>query len=166
MWPQWKEHFAKFGAKRIDFSTSRKGGSRAGSSVTGAKCLLFFDGNEADNKENLEYRIGLDYIATKTLCLERMEVRMLEEQNFGYQVRDSDTGDYYGTKEGYPIFEFTPFNLAESKGTEKHRAGRILARAFKLKKHRQWGENKRRETTYSFSGTESHVITIQLKGSY
>ena len=92
---------------------------------------------------------------------------MLEEHNFGYQVKDSEDGDYYGTKEGYPILEFTPCNLKESKGAERSRAGLIIARVFKLKKHRQWCEkNGKRETTYSFSETRRNVFAIHMKGSY
>ena len=43
MCDMWKERFETFGAKRVEFKTSTKGGKNAGKSNTGAKCLLFFD---------------------------------------------------------------------------------------------------------------------------
>ena len=158
----------EFGASRVVFSTSRKGGSNAGRKVTGAKCLLYFEYKDGDESQNSNSRIGIDHIANKTLCSERMEVRMLEEQNFGYQAKDSSRGCYYGTKEGYPILEFNPNDLAESRGKEKHRAGLIITRVFGLKKHRQRAEENKRETTNSFLGAETDrvIFAIHMKGSY
>ena len=108
MWSHWKQRFMKAGARKIDFSTSRVGGSKSGKEVTRAKCLLFFEGDKPDKAEILRSQFGLEYIVNEILCTERMEVRMLQEENFGHQVKDSDNGCYYGTKEGYPILDLTP----------------------------------------------------------
>ena len=93
--------------------------------ITGAKALLFF---------NFKERTDLPWLVNKTICHERMEVSFLEEEDCAYQVKDPNNGDFYGTKVGNSILQFTPTGLAESRGREKHRPGLILSRVFKLKK--------------------------------
>ena len=146
--------------------TSRRGGSNAGKSITGAKCLMFFESNDPTAIDNLEREINLEKLVDKTLCTERTEVTLLDEEDFGYQVRDSITKEYYGTKTGYSILEFTPSGLAESKGRDKHRAGLVMSRVFRLKKHKQKRDDGcGRETTYSFQETVGVVFAAHLKGS-
>ena len=126
-----------YGANRVDFSTSRRGGSKDRKKVTGAKCLLFFEYKGTGERKNSGSKFTIDYIAGKMLCLERMEVKMLGSRNFDYQVKDQLKGCYYGTKEGNPILEFTPNGHGKSKGTEKHRPRLIISRALKLLKYFQ-----------------------------
>ena len=143
--------------------TSKRGGTQSGKTITGAKCLMIFELEDPCEKDNLKSGFYLRKLIDKTLCSERTEVTVLEDEDFGHQVLDSQTKDFYGTKVGYPILEFTPTGTAESKGRDKHRCGLIMAQAFKLKKHRQWEDGKR-ETTYSFQETKDLVFVAHLKG--
>ena len=146
--------------------TSTRGGSDAGKTITGAKCLMFFESGDHTTNHNSEKEIFLEKVVNKTLCSEKKEVTLLGEKDFDYQVRDSITKNFYGTKTGYPILEFTPLSLTESRGRDKHRAGIVMSRVFRLKKHRQKrDEGVGRETTYSFQETEGVVFAAHLKGS-
>ena len=166
MWSKWQERFQTFGATRIDFMTFRRGGSKAGKTITGAKCLLFFECDDPTTIDNLDREINLEKLVDKTLCTEKTEVNLLDEEDFGFQVRDSITKEYYGTKKGYPILEFTPTGLAVSKGKDKYRAGLVMTRVFKLKKHLQKrDEGCGCERTYSFQETVGVVFAAHLKGS-
>mgnify|MGYP001799515166 CR=1 FL=1 len=155
-----------FGASRRNFSTSRKGGSKAGKVVTGAKCLLFFEYKEVDKIPKSQ--MDIKFIVNKTLFSERMEVRMIDEHNFEHQVKDSYNGCLYGTKKGYPILGFTPCDWAKSKVAGKHQPELIIARVVKVNKHRQRIDGDKRETTYSFSEPDGDaaIFAIHMKGSY
>ena len=157
-WAKWEERFKMFGASRTVFSTYKKGGSQSGKIITSAKCLLFFD---CDHQEQ---PIKLQEIIDQTFCSDRLEVSMNEEEDFGFSTKDRELGCFFGTKVGYPIFEFTPVGLPESRGKDKHRPGIIMSRVFKLKKHRQQGEGKSRPTSYSFQETKGVVFLINLRG--
>ena len=159
MWSKWEERFKSFGAKRIQFTTSRRGGPKDSKAITGAKCLMFFDCKEDNEREFL-----LENIIQKTLCSETLEVTVLDE-DFGYQVKDSTSGSYYGTKANYPALKFFPPDLAESKGKQKHKPALVMSRVFKLKKHQQRAESGGRITTYSFSEMSGEVIAAHLKGA-
>ena len=137
MWFKWHDRFKKFGARRVEFITSKKGGSKAGTTVTGAKALLFFSIEDLPETRDLEDRFKLEWFVNKMICTERLEVCILEDEDFAYQTKDPKHGDFDGTKEGHPILQFTPTGLPESKGKNKHRPGLIISRAFRLKKHRQ-----------------------------
>ena len=95
-----------------------------------------------------------------------MAAALLDQEDFEYQVKDSKYKEFYGTQVGYPILEFTPTELPESKGRNKHRPGIILSRVFKLKKHRQRSEDNKRQTTYSFIGTKGLVFAVHFKGVF
>ena len=43
MWSKWLVHLKSFGATRVDFTTIKKGGSKSGKQITGAKFLIFFE---------------------------------------------------------------------------------------------------------------------------
>ena len=166
MWSKWKARFKEFGADRIEFVTSTKGGLEAGKVITGAKCLLIFKPDESRKYGNFKKEITLEYVANQITCRERMKATICREEDFGFLVKDSTSKNYYGTKVGYPILEFSPAGATKSKGKEKHRPGLIISRAFKIRKHRQWLEGNVRETTYSFPGTEGIVFVVHLKGKY
>ena len=51
LWSKWEERFKSFGATRVQFVTSRKGGVKGSKDFTGAKCLMFFDCK--DNEEEI-----------------------------------------------------------------------------------------------------------------
>ena len=91
---------------------------------------------------------------------------MQEKENFAYQVIDTMTGDFYGTKKGHPILKFLPPDSSASKGKDKHKPVMVYSRVFQLKKHRQRIGNNRRETTYSYGETNGTVIAIHLKGAW
>lgn len=167
MWAKWEKHFKTFGAERILFRTSMKGGKTAGRAITGATCLLFFNSDGTDKVDNLAQEISLEAMCDKLICSERHEVTEHEQENFAFQVKDTELNVFYGTKAGYAILELSPSGLPESRGKEKHRPGIILSRVFKLKKHRQWAEDgKTRITTYSFPEMKGIVYSIHLKGSH
>ena len=88
MWSKWKERFQTFGAARIELLTSTRGGSKAGKTITGAKCLIFFESDYPTAIDNPERKIDLQKLVDKTLCTERTEVTLLDEEDFGYQVKD------------------------------------------------------------------------------
>ena len=165
MWEKWRERFETFGAEKITFLTSRKGGAKAGKEITNAKCLLFY-GKQAQAKEGIQQNISLKAIIEKLLCCERMEVLMHEKGDFEFPVKDSLSGVLYGTKAGHPMFEFIPTNIAESRGKDKHRPGLMVSRVFGIRKHRQRCQGSRRETTFSFSETAGVVFAVHLKGTY
>ena len=165
MWCNWKARFEEFGADRIDFKTSKKGGAQAGKMVSRAKCLLFFNCNDSDKAE-FEKRFSLDYIAGKILCGEKIAATLLAEENFGYQVKDWVKGDYYGTKVGYPILEFTPAGVHESRGKERRKPGLIISRVFKLGRHREIDKTGICRRTFSFRRTDGIVFVAYLRGRY
>ena len=95
MWCNWHDHLKSFGAKRVDFSTTMRGGASAGKVVTGAKCLLFFECDDPDKKGVFESRYSVEGFVDKILCSERLEVTILNEEDFAYQAKDSKSGAYY-----------------------------------------------------------------------
>ena len=94
------------GAKRIDFVTSKQG-SKGGKTITGAKCLMLFEFEDPAENDNLKSGF-LKKIIDKTLCTGGTKVSVLEDEDFGFQFRDSQTKDLYGTKVGHPILIFFP----------------------------------------------------------
>ena len=150
--------------------TSKKGGSNAGKTITGAKVLMFFHGENPAEQGELEKRFHLTWFVNQAICAERVEVCMLKEEGVAFLVMDPMYKDYYGTKVGHPILQFTPPGVAESRGREKYRPGLTISRVFKLKKHRRWGDgdgdDKIRETSDCFSETEGIVFLVQLKGAF
>ena len=144
MWAKWEKHFETFGAERILFRTSMKGGKTAGTAITGATCLLFFNSDGTDKVDNLAEEISLEAMCDKLICSERHEVTEHEQENFAFQVKDTELNVFYGTKAGYAILELSPSGLPESRGKEKHRPGIILSRVFKSKNIA--GEMKRSDT--------------------
>ena len=72
MWCKWHDHLKSFGAKRVDFSTTMRGGASAGKVVTGAKCLLFFECDDPDEKGVFESRYSLEGFVNKILSSERL----------------------------------------------------------------------------------------------
>ena len=165
MWDKWEERFKSYGANRVEFQKSSRGGSKGSKSITGAKCLMFFDGDEDIQIGDSTGVVTLNDIIDKTLCSERLQVRILEQKDFEFQMKESKSGSFFGTKMGYTILEFSPTGLGESRGKGKHRPGMIFSRVFKLKKHFQRLEGGGRETTYSFSDTKGIVFSIHLRGS-
>ena len=120
---------------------------------------MFFDCKEDDEREFL-----LQNVIQKTLCSETLEVTVLHE-DFGYQVKDLESGRYYGTKAGYPILKFFAPDLAESKRKQKSRPALIMSRVFKLKKLQKRNEIGGRITTCSFSEMSGEVVAVHLKGA-
>ena len=110
MWSKWEERFKTFGAKRIQFETSRYGGPKSRVTATGAKCLLFFDGNNSPEEKADEGEL-LESIVEKILCNEVLEVTLLDEEDFEYQVKDKETNSYFGSRAGYPILKFFVYPL-------------------------------------------------------
>ena len=106
MWDEWEERFKTFGANRVEFQKSSRGGTKAGTSITGAKCLMFFDGDENVDISNSTGVVTLADIVDKTLCSERLEVTMIEQEDFAFQIKGSESGSFFGTKVGYPILSF------------------------------------------------------------
>ena len=137
MWDKWESRFKLLGANRCHFHTSKRSGSKAGKSITGAKCLLFFNREGFFNKEGVFQSVKLETIIDKILCLEQLDVTVNEQVDFEYQVKDSESNSFYGTKIGHAIIEFNPTQRAESRGKDKHGPGIILSQVFKLKRHRQ-----------------------------
>ena len=83
----------------------------AGTTITGAKALLFFRSEDPNEKDDLEERFNFSWFVGKTICNERIEVCILQDEDFQYQVKDPHSGDFYGTKKGHPILRFTPTGL-------------------------------------------------------
>ena len=159
MWSKWEERFKTFGAKRVQFETSRYGRKKSRVTSTGAKCLFFFDDKNSPQEK------ALKSIVEKILCNEVLEVTLLDEEDFGYQVKDKETNSYFGSRCGYQIFKFFPSKLEESKGKSKFRPSLIISRVFLLKKHQQRNEDGWRTTTYSFAESSEYVIAVHLKGA-
>ena len=137
MWSKWQDRFKTFGAKRVDFVISKQGGSAAGKTGTGAKCLMFFESDDVGDMRDIGKGSLLGKLVNKILCGDIIEVTILEQSDFEYQVRDSTTDDFYGTKFGHPILKFTPSDIPASKGRKKCIPAIVISRVFKLKKHRQ-----------------------------
>ena len=134
MWSNWHDRFKTFGAQRVEFYTSKWGGSKERRSITGAKCLLFFRRDDHLVMGGTESQFTLEDIAQKTLCSNVMEVSV-EEEDFEHQIKDKQSSIFYGSRRGYPILKFTPSNIAESKGKEsigqkRYKAGLTIARVF------------------------------------
>ena len=127
---------------------------------------FFFDCRGKAKEGSFGGELAFAKLIDKTLCSKRFEVAMLDEIDFEYQARDSSTDDFYGTKVGHQILEFTPPGIAESRGRVKHRPSLVMARVLKLKKHRQRSDIVKREITYSFQKTSELVFVAHLKGSY
>ena len=131
--------------------------------VTGAKCLMFFECHDSDKENDFEGQYSLRWVIDKLLCSERLEVTLLKEEDFAYKAKDSISGAYYGTKRGYPILEFTPTGLPESRGRDKHKAGCVVSRVFKLARHKKRTMSGR-QTTFSFSETLGLAYVVHLRG--
>ena len=91
-------------------------------------------------------QLTLGHLIDKMLCSERLEVTVHDDEDFGFTAKDSQSGELYGTKIGYPIQQFTPNGLAGSKGKGKYRPGLIMIRVFKVNKHCQRGTSTGRAT--------------------
>ena len=129
MWARWEERFKQFGATRVKFTTSTRGGNRAASdnTIISAKCLLFY---------NDQSQSQLSTIIDQTLCSEKLEVAILRDEDFKYSARDGESGSFYGSRKGYFVLKFNPLGLHESRGQSKSKPGIIMTRVFKMKKDR------------------------------
>ena len=136
----------------------------AGTAITGAKCLMFFECKDSVEQDNLKSGFCLKKLIDKILCSQRTGVTVLKPEYFCYQIRDSQT-KFYGTKVGHPILKFIPNGVVESKGRDNNRPALIIARAFKLRKHREW-ETSCRETTYSFQETSDIFFVAHLRDAH
>ena len=149
MWNKWEERFKSLGAKRVHFQTSMKGGSVAGTTITGAKCLLFFKTEEPSDVVEADKNINLEAIIDKTLCSDRLLVKVLKQMDFAYRIHEPKSEKLsvsWGTKVGWPILEISPDALPESKGRDKHRPVIIMSRVFAMEKHRTRGKAEHRQT--------------------
>ena len=170
MWSKWEERFRTFGARRIEFQTYKQGGARergikTDGCITGAKCLMFFEYPDPTAKEKFENNLFEDII-DKTVCSEILQVVVLKEEDFRYQIKDPQSGNYYGKKRGHPTLQFFPPVLSKSKGRDKVKSALIMARVFNLKKHQQRSEDGRRRTICSHQETNGIVIAAHLKGAW
>ena len=165
MWMRWKERLSTLSAAELGFVTSKICGKNVYGVITSAKCIMKFNVKKQQNRGPVKESIVIKDIMNKLVCQEMMKVTAMSDTNFAYICKDSISGDMYGTKEGWPVFELTPADIKESKGTQKHKPGIVVARVFRIKRGKKWVDAKR-INIYNIIGEKHVAFLVFLKGMY